>query len=89
LTNITTMKLAQALSELVGSANDALPAVVPTTRYVTIALASVMTGFTQKAIRRKIEDRVWIEGRQFKRAPDGHLMIDMEGYTKWVEKAAA
>jgi hypothetical protein len=27
-----------------------------------------------------------MEGREFKRAPDGHVLIDMKGYEQWVEK---
>jgi hypothetical protein len=28
---------------------------------------------------------VWIEGREFKRAPDGHILVDLKGYEAWVE----
>ena len=54
-------------------------------RYVRLPLFERLTGYTQKAVRRKIEAGVWLEGRQFKRAPDGHVLVDMEGYSKWVE----
>lgn len=54
-------------------------------RYVRLPLFERMTGYTQKAVRRKIEEGVWVEGRQYKRAPDGHILVDMEGYARWVE----
>lgn len=54
-------------------------------RYVTIALASVMTGLSEKAIRRKIEYGVWRERIEWRRAPDGHLMVDIQGVERWVE----
>lgn len=54
--------------------------------YVTVALASAITGFTQKAIRRKIEDGKWVEGAQWRRTPDGTILISLEGYRKWVEQ---
>lgn len=57
--------------------------------YVTIALAAQITGLTEKAIRRKIEDGKWIEGREYRRSPDGGIFISINGYQKWVEKAAA
>jgi len=57
--------------------------------YVTIALASIITGLTEKAIRRKIEEGKWIEGREFRRSPDGGVYVSIEGYSKWVEKVAA
>lgn len=55
-----------------------------TARFVRVKLAADLTGYTEKAIRRKIEAGVWIEGQQFVRAPDNNILIDMEGYNKWV-----
>lgn len=54
-------------------------------RYVKLPLFEALTGYTQKAVRRKIEEGYWLEGKEFRRAPDGHILIDMEGYNKWVE----
>jgi hypothetical protein len=83
------IKLAQALAEFMGANRDPGPPTVATSRYVTIDLAATKTGLTPKAIRRKIESGAWIELREYRRAPDGHIMIDMEGVQSWVEKAAA
>lgn len=60
-------------------------------RYVRIKLFAEQTGFTEKAIRRKIEDGIWVQNREYRKAPDGAIMIDVEGYNRWVEggKAAA
>ena len=41
------------------------------------------TGYSEKAVARKIEDGVWVEGREYVRAPDGRLLIDMDGFEKW------
>jgi hypothetical protein len=57
--------------------------------YVTINLASAITGLTRKAIERKIEDGKWIEGREYRRSPDGGIFVSIEGYRKWVERATA
>jgi hypothetical protein len=57
--------------------------------YVTIAVAAAMTGYSAKAIRRKIEAGVWLEGREFRRAPDGHVLISVRGYERWVERGRA
>ena len=54
-------------------------------RFVTIALAEALTGYTKDAIQTKIARRVWIEGREWRRAPDGRVLIAMRGYEKWVE----
>lgn len=65
-----------------------LPTVnVVSSRFVTIELASVMTGFTPGAIRTKIAKGVWLEGRQWVKR-DGRVLIDMRGYETWAELAA-
>lgn len=57
--------------------------------YVTIHLASTITGLSEKAIRRKIEEGKWIEGREYRRSPDGGIFISIKGYSAWVEKTMA
>jgi hypothetical protein len=64
-------------------------AVLAPAPYVTIKLAAVITGLTEKAIRRKIEDGKWIEGREYRRSADGGIFISMKGYERWVEGVAA
>jgi hypothetical protein len=57
----------------------------PLAAYVTIKAAASATGLTEKAIRRKIEQGVWLEGREWRRAPDGRLYISLRGYQAWIE----
>ncbi len=57
--------------------------------YVTIRLAAAITGLTEKAIRRKIEDGKWLEGREYRRSPDGGIFISIKGYQRWVEAGRA
>lgn len=54
-------------------------------RYVLLPLAQMLTGYSVKAMQRKIERGDWQEGKVWKHAPDGHIVIDMMGYHKWVE----
>jgi len=54
-------------------------------RYVLLPLANVLTGYTVKAVERKIERGDWEEGKVWRHAPDGHVMIDILGYHRWVE----
>lgn len=58
-----------------------------TSRFVRIPVAASLTGYTQKAIRRKIEDGVWRAGVEYVRAPDGNILIDMQAFEKWVQGA--
>ena len=55
--------------------------------YVTVALFAAVTGLTEKAVRRKIEEGKWIEGREFRRSPDGGIFVSIRGYQLWVEGA--
>ncbi len=59
--------------------------VVNHARYVSVKLAAHLTGRTEKALRRKIEDGKWIEGREYRRDPDGMINVDMKGVERWVE----
>lgn len=52
-------------------------------QHVTIALAATLTGLSGKAIRRKIEEGKWLEGREYRRR-DGSIFVDMKGYSQWV-----
>ena len=55
-------------------------------RHVTIKKFSEETGYTVNAIYQKIKRRDWLEGSVWKRAPDGRVLIDKEGYEKWVNE---
>ena len=55
--------------------------------YVTVRVASVMTGLTERAIRAKISEGKWIEGREYRRAPDGGIFISIKGFVAWIESA--
>ncbi len=48
-----------------------------------------MTGYSEKAVRRKIEEGVWRYGGVARKAPDGHVLIDLERYEEWVEDEKA
>lgn len=56
-------------------------------RYVTISKFSLESGYTEDAIRTKIRDGIWGEGHVWKKAPDGRVLINVEGYEEWVETA--
>lgn len=45
------------------------------------------TGYTKKAVERKIATGVWREGREFVRAPDRRILIDTEAYERWARAA--
>jgi hypothetical protein len=59
--------------------------VVGTARHVLLPLANLLTGYSVKAMERKIERGDWREGKVWRRAPDGRIVIDVLGYQRWVE----
>jgi len=61
------------------------PIIIAPARYVRLSLAEALTGYTVKAMERKIERGDWVEGKVWKRAPDGRIVIDLSGYQQWVE----
>jgi hypothetical protein len=61
------------------------PIVVATARYVLLPVANLLTGYSVKAMERKIERGDWQEGKVWKRAPDGRIVIDVLGYQRWIE----
>jgi hypothetical protein len=54
-------------------------------KYMLIPVFCALTGYTDKAVRRKIEDGVWRQGKHYRKAPDGHVTMDLDAYYQWVE----
>jgi hypothetical protein len=63
------------------------PVVLAPARYVLLPLANLITGYSVKAMERKIERGDWVEGKVWRRAPDGRILVDLIGYQKWVENS--
>lgn len=72
------------------AANDeTAPLLVAPAPYVRVCLAAMITGYTERAIRRKIADGIWQEGKVWRKAPDGSVLISIKGYCTWVETGQA
>ena len=54
-----------------------------------LPLANLLTGYSVKAMERKIERGDWQEGKVWKRAPDGRIVIDIVGYQRWIDGPSA
>jgi len=57
----------------------------PSADSVTVAKAAAMTGFSQNAIRRKIERGDWLEGYEYHRSPTGAVTVFLPGYARWAK----
>jgi len=60
---------------------------LPQVNWVTIAQFSSYSGYSAHAINAKRKEGVWLEGEVWKKAPDNRILISLEGYNQWVEKA--
>ncbi len=43
------------------------------------------TGYSADAVQKKIKRGEWREGVHFRRAPDGHVLMDFRAYHAWAE----
>lgn len=57
-------------------------------QWVLIPMFCSLTGYTDKAVRRKMEEGVWVAGKHYRKAPDGRITMNIQEYYKWVEQAA-
>lgn len=55
---------------------------------VTIPRFAKLSGYTEDAVRAKIERGVWLEGVVWLRAPDNRILISLQGYDSWAEGLA-
>lgn len=55
-------------------------------RYVLIPRFCELTGYSETAVERKIERGQWRLGKEYRIAPDGRRLIDLEGVEQWVEE---
>lgn len=57
---------------------------MPTANWVRPAVMEAITGYSMKAMERKREEGVWVDGEQWTKASDGNILYSIEGYNKWV-----
>lgn len=53
-------------------------------RFVTLKRFEELTGYSEDATRTKMRRGVWLQDREFVKAPDGHVLMDLEAYERWV-----
>lgn len=56
---------------------------------VTIPRFVELSGYTEEAVHKKIERGVWLQDREYVRAPDGRILISLQGFDKWAEGQAS
>lgn len=61
--------------------------VAPADRVRLGPVAEAITGCTVKSMERRIERGIWLAGKEYHRAPDGTIWIDVKGVAAWVVRA--
>lgn len=57
-------------------------------RLVTISKLAAESGYSERAVRAKIDRGDWLEGEVWIRAPDRRILIDTEGFERWARGTA-
>lgn len=55
------------------------------TNLKTVALFCKESGYSEKAVRHKIDRGIWLKGHQYVKAPDGRILIDTEAIERWAK----
>lgn len=73
-----------------GLINEAVKETVMTyvNRWVLVRKFAELTGYSENAVRHKIKGGVWVEGRIWKKAPDGRVFVNVDEFERWVESQA-
>ncbi|WP_257294862.1 hypothetical protein [Endozoicomonas sp. YOMI1] len=53
--------------------------------WITVKKMAEETGYTEKAIRKKVSKGNWPQGLVWRHAPDNRLLFSKTGYNKWAE----
>lgn len=54
-------------------------------KWVTLKKFCTDTGYSEAAIRQKIQRGDWLLGIHCKKSPDGRIQVNLEEYQLWVE----
>jgi hypothetical protein len=57
--------------------------------WVTVKKFALESGYTADAIRAKIKRGIWLEGKHWKKAPDGRVLLNLREIEAWIEGKAA
>lgn len=59
--------------------------IYPFAKWVKAAQLESINGYSPDAIRGKIRNGHWKQGREWKKAPDGNIMVNPRAIDEWIE----
>lgn len=57
-------------------------------RWMLIKRFAEVTDYSENAVRHKIKGGIWVEGRIWRKAPDGRIFVNMDEFERWLESQA-
>jgi hypothetical protein len=54
-------------------------------RWVLVKRFAEVTGYTENAVRHKVKNGIWVQGRIWRKAPDGRIFVNLVEFERWVE----
>jgi hypothetical protein len=42
-------------------------------------------GYSEDAVRHKVKNGTWVQGRIWRKAPDGRIFVNIDEFERWVE----
>lgn len=54
-------------------------------QWVLIKRFAEITGYSENAVRHKVKNGTWMEGRIWRKAPDGRIFVNVVEFERWVE----
>ncbi len=55
-------------------------------KLITIKKFCTETGYTVQAVNSKISRGDWVRDKEYIKAPDGRILIDINGFHEWAQK---
>ena len=56
-----------------------------TLQWILINRFAELSGYSENAVRHKVKDGTWFEGRVWRKAPDGRIFVNLAEFERWVE----
>jgi|GEM_PF-370074 len=57
-------------------------------QWVLVKRFAEVTGYSENAVRHKVKNGTWIQGRIWRKAPDGRIFLNVSEFERWVESEA-
>lgn len=54
-------------------------------QWVLVKRFAEVTGYSENAVRHKVKNGTWVQGRIWRKAPDGRIFLNLTEFERWVE----